>query len=172
MEFLEKDLEEIIFNASDKDLNKKGLSSFSSWRSVTKRKRQLKIGNYGIADMVTFERVKLYPDKRRKKPYRSKLIITVYELKKDAISVSAFFQALRYVKGIKRYLSCRNNFGFDIEYKIVLIGRQDLSTETDVIYLNDIFDNVELYGYNYSIDGLKFKSLSAYCLIKEGFKND
>jgi len=48
MKFLEKDLEEIIFNADMKDLPEKGLH----FTGVIKR--QLRIGNYGVADLVTF----------------------------------------------------------------------------------------------------------------------
>lgn len=46
-DFLEKTLEDIIFETSNDDLKERGL-----WICGNK-KRQVKIGNYGIADLIT-----------------------------------------------------------------------------------------------------------------------
>lgn len=167
MEFLEKDLEELMFNASNEELATAGISEFDCLGTSIKRKRQLRIGNYGVADMVTF--TKSYNCSSMWDEYGVKpvLEVNVYELKKDGITVSAFFQALRYAKGIKSFL-CKRGF-YEVELNIVLVGRLDLSIKSDVVYLNDVFDNVRLYGYTYSMDGLNFKEIINYSLVDEGF---
>jgi len=178
MDFLEKDLEEIIY-LSDKDaLSDKGLYL----KGVLKR--QLKIGNYGIADLVNIYKPYYSRSVKIDNEYHvvhNKGIIEVIELKKDKIGVSTFFQALNYVKGIKSYLEmrgCSDLFNF----KIVLIGKSvDLSSS--FCYLSDLFDvhvedsyieqkcvtAVELYTYSYDLDGIKFKEIHGYNLTNKGF---
>ena len=56
MKFLEKDLEDIIFEAPREELAKRGL------HIEGKMYRQLRIGNYGIADLVTIQRPIMIPD--------------------------------------------------------------------------------------------------------------
>lgn len=159
MKFLEKDLEEIIFYSDQVELHQRGLYINGLI------KRQLRIGNYGIADLVTFE----------KKYYRgflgemlSELIITVYELKKDAISVSAVLQAIEYAKGISRYLELRGVI-FKFKIDIVVIGSK-LPPSGALPFLPDVFEGVELYTYEYKIDGLFFNITKDYILTEEGFK--
>jgi len=90
MKFLEKDLEQIIYEADNDSLNEKGLL-------VTgKCYRQLRIGNYGVADLVYVDMPKYCKSARMHMNGK----ITIVELKKDKVSVSSFFQALNYVKGI------------------------------------------------------------------------
>ena len=52
MNFLEKDLEEIIYNTDKEMLTERGLP----YHPFETFKRQLKIGNYGIADLVSFKK--------------------------------------------------------------------------------------------------------------------
>jgi hypothetical protein len=171
MEFLEKDLEEIIFNANISDLHERGLYVDGI------KKRQLRIGNYGIADMVTLERPHY-------NPYLNATLkgtITIYEFKKDSINISAFLQAIRYLKGIRRYLKKRN-IEDNYNYKITLVGRSiDLSSS--FVYLTDLISSYDLqvrleeesvfklsiYTYSYDIDGLNFDEVSDYKLTHEGF---
>lgn len=167
MEFLEKDLEQIIWEASDKELGERGLFLHG------KRFRQLRIGNYGIADLVTFHRQERYKDF-----IDGKLIITVYELKKDKIGISAFLQALNYCKGISSYLEKREFSDYTLS--IVLVGKS-IDSSGSFIYLTDLIGNynnnddkghlnkIDYYTYSYKIDGLNFKEESGYSLIEEGF---
>lgn len=173
MKFLEKDLEEIIYNTAKDKLSEKGLTIMG------KLKRQVKIGNYGIADLIEIERP--FYHTHFKKHVKGK--ITVYELKKDEMSVSAFFQAVRYVKGIQRWIYKKTNFDYsDFDYEIVIIGRNDKNS--DVVYLSDIFSNygdesfvgsdlgkcsVRLVEYSFDVDGLQFEELNGFKLIEEGF---
>ena len=175
MRFLEKDLEDIIWESDRKALRDRGL-----WISGI-MKRQLKIGNYGIADLVTFERELggywdfsyLNDSKEEVCNYRNtrSLRVTIYELKKDSIDTNAFMQAIRYAKGIERYIEERG-FAFSLKFNIVLIGKY-LDMETSFSYLSSIIcsDDFHLscYTYNYKIDGLHFKSEYGYKLKEEGF---
>lgn len=164
MEFLEKDLEDIVFNSSCDSLEERGL-----YVPDKKRFRQLKIGNYGIADLVTFERPYFETDLPIEN-HHSRPIITVYEFKKDEINYSTFDQSLRYACGIKRYWEYRfenKNHVFvdsnmcyfiDPEIRIKLIGRK--VTQTGFItFIENIFPNVEIYTYDYGFDGIHFNSV-------------
>lgn len=156
MKFLEKDLEEIIFNADRNELVRRGLIISG------KIFRQLRIGNYGIADLVTVKRVTPWDTDE---PI---LIIRVYELKKEKISMSAFLQVIGYVKGIESYIKQRG-FSFDVRYEIIVIGKQ-VDNNSSVCYLPDIFPTVRFYKYKYDVDGLRFYKINNYRLTKEGFK--
>lgn len=168
MKFLEKDLEQIIYESGIDAVNKKGLPING------KMLRQLKIGNYGIADLITFQRpfYETVPNaygttyKRREQG-----VITVYELKKDRVSIGAFLQAVRYTKGIRSYLEKRNKLHlYDI--KIVLIGKE-IDVDGAFCYLPEILNMetnlIEFYTYTFDIDGILFTEKMGYSLINEGF---
>lgn len=179
MKFLEKDLEEIIFESYKKDygkeLNLKGLLINGTI------KKQLKIGNYGIADLVTFKRdieEEFIPELivndeihsnllAYSKVNKSKLTITVYELKKDKIGISAMLQAIRYAKGIKDYLENRCFVDY-IDFEIALIGRE-IDISGSFCYLPDLFPKIRFYTYKYGLNGLVFKKEEDYSLSKKGF---
>lgn len=169
MDFLEKDLEEIIYLSDKNILSDRGLNLHG------KLKRQLRIGNYGVLDLLEITR----PYCCNNKCYKG--IINLIELKKDKIGVSTFFQALNYIKGIKRFLDIRNQ-EYLFNYQITLIGRQ-IDLNSSFCYLGDIFNqniemtdiddyskiNVELYKYNFDVEGIKFNEIINYKLINEGF---
>jgi len=163
MKFLEKDLENIIWE-NPIDVVYKGLCCYDGFYKF----RQLKIGNYGIADIVTIERP-LYNTSKRK--HVGRIEITVYEIKKNELNESAFFQALRYVKGIQRYLEAKHNMSASrYNIKIVLIG--DSLSNDSVSYLPEFInqhkENISLYTYSYGIDGIDFNIEEDYYLIDEG----
>lgn len=173
MEFLEKDLEEIIFNADKDKLAERGL--YISGKLF----RQFKIGNYGIADLLTYQRPFIDRDIPIDAPL-TRGTISVIELKKDTISVSSFLQALRYAKGVRSFLKKRGKAElYDI--KIILIGKR-LDLESSFVYLTDFltyksdyesgYDSslvLELYTYSYGIDGIGFNEHANYSLKNEGF---
>lgn len=171
MKFLEKDLEEIIFESNREKLADKGL--YISGKLL----RQLRIGNYGVADLVSFQRPFYHTGFNN----IVKGTITVYELKQDSISVSAFFQAVRYLRGIQRWMHQHSAISDYFDYQIVLIGK---THAPDVVYMPDLFDacigenellsdlktKVKLYSYHYDIDGIAFTDLYGYRLTDESFK--
>lgn len=159
MKFLEKDLEDIIYETNNNILQDRGLDIYG------KLYRQKVIGNYGIADLISFYR---YYD-----PYRNthEIEITVFELKKEIINFATFLQALTYVKGIKRFLGDRN-IKYDITYRVICIGKV-LDTSNSYLYLPDIingeFFQIHNYTYDYEFDGIKFYNHAGYKLTNEGF---
>src|SRR6188768_3636169 len=170
MNFLEKELEQIIWESDNMKLRQKGLEISG------KKFRQLRVGNYGILDLLTVE--KLYYSNfrdRRNDPY---LNITVYELKKEKVGISAFLQSIKYCKGIKSYLSKRK-LGLKFKLNVVLCAKE-VDTTGDFIYLTDLFtheintpnsniNSVSAYSFNFDIDGINFRSHTEYSLIREGF---
>lgn len=154
MRFLEKDLEEIIFTSCKEELGNKGIQ-------IPKLLfRQLRIGKYGIADFVGFD--------------RARKTITVYELKQDNVSVSAFIQGIRYVKGIKQFLSKRKLWRlYHCNINLILVGRK-IDLTSDIVYLPDIISiymnfELKLLTYSYDLDGITFTEHRDYSLMDEGF---
>ena len=171
MKFFEKDLEEIIY-LSDKDkLSDRGLYLNG------KLKRQLRIGNYGVADLIEYKRPYYHPYEK----CFMKGTINILELKKDKIGVSTFFQALNYLKGIQTYLE-ENSKEFDYNYKITLIG-SEFDTSSSFCYLGDMFNNdldeqyifttskisIDIYTYSYGLEGIEFTQVTGYNLKNKGF---
>jgi len=161
MNFLEKDLEEIIFNADNSSLHEKGLPIFG------KKIRQLKIGGYGVADIVSYEKI------------GSVIYIVVYELKKDKIGISAFLQALGYARGIQRYLENRD-VSFDFKIGITLIGKT-FDKNSTYCYLRDVIrdfigedmyrDFLNNFTYEYGFDGIQFTNHGEYYNSRELWTN-
>lgn len=174
MKFIEKDLEEIIYTSGRDVLEKRGLTI------TGKLLRQVKIGNYGIADLIQFTRPSYDgPNREWFVPGR----ITIYELKKEQIGISAFLQSLKYAKGILEYLRHKKKHRKYV-IDIVLIGKNvdDKGSfcfiENTLLVENDYYDKIthweekgtiEFYKYNYDIDGLYFENMREYDLIDKGF---
>ena len=162
MKFLEKDLEKIIFEADLLTLCDRG---FCPTADVIKTFRQLRIGNYGILDILYVSKEYDISVETKLKPC---LIFTVCELKKDRVSVSTFLQAVRYAKGIESFLKKRK-FSFEFKVNISLVGSS--IDNSDFIYLSDLIpDNfLSCHTYSYDVDGIRFKHINGYSLRNEGF---
>lgn len=166
MKFLEKNLEDIICESDRELLYERGLII----KGILFR--QLRIGNYGVADIVTISR-EPNEDYYAKEMIITRPIITVYELKKDVIGIDAFIQAIGYINGIKSYLEKRGIFSNAI-YRMVLIG-SDIDN-SKACYLPDIIpsnvddsDFISMMTYDYLLEGILFKDISGYKLTNEGF---
>lgn len=165
MKFLEKDLEQIIWEADRGQLEERGLYLHG------KLFRQFKIGNYGIADLICVGKEYDGPD-------NSYLKINIIELKQDKVGVAAFLQAIRYARGIQSYLNSRDFTNYRLS--IILIG-SDIDTGGSVCFLPDLIGcyteyetsyiaSLKYYTYEYKFDGLYFNEASGYKLNNEGFK--
>lgn len=157
MRFLEADLEDIIWHNMQSPDGVKGLidRGLEDLYYTKNTYRQLRIGNYGIADIVYGHR------------FQSKMYVTVMELKRNVINCDALIQSIRYANGLKSYLSKR--FQCFITVNVVLIGNE-VDRNSDWVYLLERMDNVYIYTYKYQIDGLYFEWESKkYALIEEGF---
>jgi len=172
MNFLEKDLETIIFETPNEKLVERGLDIEGF------KKRQLRIGNYGIADIVTFsfrenadlEKINGKWEVLSVNPYLS---IEVFELKQKKIDFNTLAQCARYAKGIERYLKYRE-VSFEYRISLNLIGNE-IEINGDFVYLlsDNFLSNVNVFTYEYGFDGIRFNYLSnGYSLIEEGFKKD
>ncbi len=168
MKFLENDLEEIIYTSGRDVLEERGLPIYGTL------KRQLRIGNYGVADLVEFIRPFHYESPVGNLFHKG--TITIYELKKEQIGISAFLQSLNYLKGIRSYLEKRGTL--DKYYiNIVLIGR-NIDTSGSFCFIpelikldnsSDEYGEIQFYTYKYEIDGLRFNEECGYSLKNEGF---
>jgi len=165
MTFLEKDLEDIIWETDNEKLRERGIYISG------KKYRQFKIGNYGIADIVTFDRSYLPFSKTN--PY---LVITVYELKKDKIGISAFLQAIKYIKGLQRYFQ-NHKPSIEVVFNMVLCGKE-LDKSGSFLFISDMIgsefetgylNSIQFYTYKYNLDGLTFEQHYDYSLTEEGF---
>lgn len=169
MNFLEKDLENIIWESDNEKLRAKNL------KINGKKYRQLKIGNYGILDLLTVN--KRYYYCYNHEGYVPYLDITVFELKKEKVGVSAFLQALNYVKGIKTYLDQKKPY---LEYKLhITLCAKEVDTNSSFIYLVDIIEesdnpnqllnSISAYNFEYSIDGIFFNRKDGFNMVNKGF---
>ena len=167
MKFLEKDLETIIYESGRDLLEAKGLPIYG------KLKRQFKIGNFGIADLVEFQRP-FYDGPNRQ--YFTPGRIIIYELKKEQIGISAFLQSINYYKGIYEYLKLKNKQHLYI-IDIVLIGKE-VDISGSFCYLSEVCcllngtdenGTIEFYKYNYTINGLEFNQCQKFNLTDKGF---
>lgn len=171
MKFTEKNLEDIIFESDRIALSKRGL--YINGLML----RQLRIGNYGIADLVTIEKPEYIPvpPDNPNRFHRGNVIITVYELKQANIGISTLLQAVRYAKGITSWFENSKYYeNYNIEFRFVLIGSQ-IDHSSNFMYMSDIFVTysgesvITLMEYKYKIDGIYFYDNSSWKLTNEGF---
>lgn len=163
MKFLEKNLEDIIFETPNEKLQNRGLDIYGH------KRRQVKIGNYGIADLITFE----------KPQYEKSLFdesighwednkITIYELKQKEINFGSFNQALRYYRGIERYLESYRILTKETRIEICLIG-ESIDLNSSFSYLDSFSDKIKIFTYKYDFDGITFEHRFNFSLVNEGF---
>jgi len=168
MDFIERDLEDIIFNSPTKGLRERGLDSY--WYNAHTY-RQLTIGNYGIADIVQFKRTSTPYYEDSILCYNPSLEFNIIELKKNLINVDTLLQAIGYCKGILKFIESRNSFDINSTFTITLIGKKiDMSS---FVYLPEIVNSndfwLNLYTYSYNFDGIKFKNHDNYSLSNSNF---
>lgn len=170
MKFLENDLEKIIYTSGRKELESRGLLIEGELR------RQLKIGNYGIADLVSITKPCYDYSRDCKKNILVPGSIKIFELKKEKIGIAAFLQSLNYAKGILEYLKLRNKEHL-FTIGITLIGK-DIDTSGSFCYLPELLafqhteyvGYIEFYTYEYNLDGIRFTDQYGYKLKDNGFK--
>jgi hypothetical protein len=159
MDFLEKDLENIIFETENGLLNERGLHIRG------KKFKQIHIGNYGRLDLVTVTR----QTTSKNSGLMDIVTITIFEFKKDLIDVNTFLQALEYYKGVQSWIDKSKKFlKCILEYEIVLVGKS-INFNSSFVYLTDFCSELDLYTYSYDFDGITFEKITDYKLSNEGF---
>ena len=172
--FLEKDLEDIIFESDRDKLSKRGL------HICGKMYRQVRIGNYGVADLISVNKIPTHAVTGVRAEFASNLDITIYELKMDRIDIDAFLQAVKYAKGISRYFE-KHRKNLKAQFRIVLIG-SEISKDERFQCVADMFTpdcmngcaspaihSVSFYKYEYDFNGIYFKYKKLFSLMDEGF---
>lgn len=154
MDFLEKDLEDIIFEAMQKDptlLCERGLHNLP--HSPYKVYRQLKLGVYGRADIVSISYNPDYP-----------IIVNIYELKRGELDISSLLQLSKYIAAVKRFAKFAN---LNILVCGTLIGRS-IKQEGEFVFLFDyVCSLLSVYTYDYGINGIEFKRSSGWYVSGE-----
>lgn len=138
MDFLEKDLERILYYADPQKLKERGLPFEYDYIY-----RQFRLPPYGIIDLLTI------------KVYSKTIIVNIYELKNKVLTAAAFWQTVRYIKGVKHAIS---KFNLDNHYtsiRGIMIGRE-ISTDGEFCFIPTIESNIDIYTYNYTLEGLIF----------------
>lgn len=166
MYFLEKDLEQIIYESDNRLICERGLP-IEGYKI-----RQLRIGNYGIADLVTFSKETIIDVVGwNDQPVHSiNIHISIYELKKGKLDISALGQLCRYRNGIKQYIKSNELFKLadSINYSLYLVG-SEVETQSDFVFIEEMVNECEMYTYSYNIDGIKFNKETGYTIINNGF---
>lgn len=147
----EADLEKFLMKSKDLFLSNLGPYQY---------KNQVRIGNYGIADIVG------YFDSEDEMGAASRSYVVI-ELKNRELRYEDFFQACRYAKGLERSHS-NNDKIMCSEIRIILFGTNE--TDADILYLPDLFENIGVYGYEISPKtGFSVREFSSINLLNEGF---
>ena len=150
--FYEETLEDLIFNNAKTAEGRKVLET-CGLEIKGKLIRQVTIGNYGRADLIS-----LYVNGKEDGKHR--VYVTVYELKKDNIGKKVVFQAARYIYGLRKFFE-RSKYAKDysLNLKAVIIGSQ---IEDDGYYefISALCPSLELYTYDYKISGLSFRKIT------------
>ncbi|WP_155297288.1 hypothetical protein [Spirosoma aerolatum] len=160
MELVEKDLEDMIYDACK---TKEGLD-FLQERGLMitgKAYRQVNLGSYGIADLITvtyegrgWEPIDIFSNDYIMTRH---FTIDIYELKRDKIGIDALLQVCRYCTGFKKLIlpkfnTKRNEFNI----RIHLIG-SSIDLDSDFVFLLDHITRISLYTYQFRYDGLHFE---------------
>jgi hypothetical protein len=156
MKFLEQDLEEIIYNATNEKLYDRGLYI----NGIKLRQTQLKSGRADIIAYSRYNRINTGFDD-------SYIHFDILELKKDKIGISAFLQGVRYADNLKVYLDDKKpNLKYNIS--ITLIGKE-IDESGSFCYLSNLLQYDELskpinnliglrfYTYKFNLDGINFE---------------
>lgn len=141
MKFLEKNLENIIYNSDPEKIRERGLDIYSHDHVL----QQVVLGHYGKLDLVGFN---TYPEEK-------KVRVTVYELKLETVGMGTLTQALSYCKGIKESLLRISDAGWTIDFTVCLIGaRVDIASHLKQFAEFSHF--IHIYQYDYEFDGIHF----------------
>lgn len=159
MKFLEKDLENILHrefatNGGYDLTENRGLYLDDN---IIKVLRQRKIGEYGVADMITAHKSYEYGV--------PSLVLTVIELKKDRLNIFCLEQLMRYMRGVDRYLKVRGIKRYKV--KGLLIGSGVVGG--DWVFMENFMDDVTIQSYQYNVDGIRFNLEHGFRKGKEGF---
>jgi len=151
MQFLEKDLEDIIFEALQTEEGRSELliKGFPYVADNPIVHRQFRIQGYGIADLIIVTE------------NNGKYFIKIIELKKDKIGISAVEQICTYKNGIDNILINLLQVpieDIDIDIQLILIG-EDIK-QGNFIYVTEQIQNLSIFKFKISLSGLNFTEVN------------
>ena len=149
-EFLEKSLEDLIYESAGKSYTREKLEKHGL-KIDGKLYRQLDLGKYGRLDLVS-----VYIEGKGEDGKRT-INIDVYELKKEQLTVDALLQAARYLSCIRSLFSDDDvNEKFSFVWKITLIG-SSIDKQSDFCRLLSFLGaNIRVLTYQIRLDGVFF----------------
>lgn len=168
MEFLEKDLEDLIWGAIQNDMREELIKRGLHISTQAKFIRQYNFGSYGICDLISFS-IERYRDKQYY------IYIDIFELKKDFISYQTLDQSLGYARACQ--LICKeltnaskNKKRFIPEITLNLIGKE-LEMKNNFSFVPSIFNCIKLYKYNFDFfKGLNFSLMEDFYITNATIK--
>lgn len=159
MGFLEKDLEDLIFNNSQSVEGRMKLAERGLLISA-KTYRQVELSGYGRLDL------------RSVSMCDNRLLFNIYELKKETVGMKTFLQACRYRQALQNIVINRTKTKRESEYKIVLIGR-DVKKDDGFLELYEYIDFVDVIIYDHDdILGTTFYYLERKNTLCESLNTD
>lgn len=154
MEISEKQLEDMICLKNTDQLAIRGLDVFNHDHLL----RQFNLGSYGIVDLVGIT------VNNNSGPLE--VSITIYELKKDEIGMSALGQLCRYKRAFENVLL---EWEMEGDISIVLIGSK-IEHSSNFVFAASFVDNLFIYTYDVSIEGLYFSEHNAKDFVPGSIK--
>lgn len=161
MDFLEKDLEDIIYTLSQTAEGRQKL--LARGLSITgKVYRQVSLAEYGRLDLVAITMVPV-----------DTLNITVYELKQGKVGTNALYQVCRYLTALRKIASESTNKY--VTCNAILIGRE-IDKNGDFTLLYNFLNFAKVITYKYAFNGVWFTEedksfvLSNVSLDKQKYK--
>jgi hypothetical protein len=158
MDVLEKDIEDMIFNAAKSEIGQRIL--VERGLIVTgKMYRQVNLKGYGIADLVTVTPFHLKGGKvssGREKGQNTYVLISVYELKRGPVNYAALAQAARYKTAIEELIT-KTHPNINAAVNIMLIG-SEVDDALDFKYVLNLLPEVRVYTYRFGLTGLWFEA--------------
>ena len=138
MDFIEKDLEDIIWNASQTDIGREELKN-RGLEIHGKMYRQVNLGDYGRCDLLTIS-----IDGKN-------VCVHIYELKKGELSTSTLTQVLKYKRAVLDVLLGKLH-NHQVSIKCTIVGRSTNGC------LERILSSIEVDSliYRYEVNGLFF----------------
>ncbi|GAB3822257.1 hypothetical protein [Pontibacter rugosus] len=156
MRFLEKDLEDIIYNHKEVCSEKGLLECYPS--EYSHLFRQVNLGKYGVADLISVDVIQNRPTrtiKGRHCHYHRTLSIYIIECKLNEVNVAAYLQAKRYKTAIQELLQRYNLKNTKVDIKVVLVGGS-LDEGSDFVFQLNDDHKCTVYTYAYGPNGIEF----------------
>jgi hypothetical protein len=151
MNFLEKDLETILWE-SPAECEARGFTMLQmAYFSKGKRFRQMQLGPYGIADLVH-----IYYNAHSNQAW-----VHIIECKKDKVNADTYLQARRYVSGVRQAFSLSDLPTCQVNYAVILVG-SSVDTAGPLSHAITEDFNCFTYRYSYKVDGIHFEDVSAH----------